>query len=159
VNRIVTIGFLGSQTCYLNVSREEALRRYLEENNFYSREEAQCMLREFQFEDSFEVYDVFPKDSKDWTLSQFEPDWASPPGDTIKDLLEEKGMSKEKLSELLGVERVDDLLSGAMRIDWSLAHKLERVFGSTWTFWMNRDEQYQADLARLNAKEDKKNAL
>ncbi len=37
--------------------------------------------------------------------STFEPDWVSPPGDTIADALEELGMSQAELAQRTGFTR------------------------------------------------------
>lgn len=64
MNRIIAIGWLGSMQCYLNVSREEALRRYLVDNPIeveYTKTQKD-FIREFEFEDEFWAYSVGPKD-------------------------------------------------------------------------------------------------
>lgn len=81
----------------------------------------------------------------------FTPDYAEPPGGTIKDILEERGIHRFTFEEQMGMSSADfdRLFVGDMRIDASLARRLERVLGSTAQFWMTRDAQYVADLARL----------
>lgn len=71
-------------------------------------------------------------------------DWASPPGDTILDLLEERDWTQIQLSERLGCtpEYLSELIDGKASINEETAIKLERVLGSTAKFWLNREAQY-----------------
>jgi HTH-type transcriptional regulator/antitoxin HigA len=78
-------------------------------------------------------------------LNEYNPDWVSAPGDTIQDLLDERGMSRIELSELAGIHLtlVDELLSGEAPITPVLAESLERVFGATAQFWLTREKHYR----------------
>lgn len=80
----------------------------------------------------------------------FDPDWISPPGDTIADLLEERDWTQAELANRLGASRkyVNQLISGKVPLSESVAVKLERVLGSTVRFWLNREAGYRAALAR-----------
>lgn len=77
-------------------------------------------------------------------------DWLSPPGDTIEDLLEERGWTKGELAERLGrtPKHVSELVSGVAPISAETAAKLSRVLGSTPEFWLEREGQYRAALER-----------
>ncbi|EPD6093075.1 DNA-binding protein, partial [Escherichia coli] len=59
----------------------------------------------------------------------FQPDWVSPPGDTIIDLMDEHGLSGEELSKRIGLSliRGQQLLEGKIRLNESLACKLEEL--------------------------------
>ena len=58
-NKLIALGFLGVGTCYLNVSMEEAQRRYKEE---HPEEEGDAdVLAIFEFDDEFHCYDVWEK--------------------------------------------------------------------------------------------------
>lgn len=83
---------------------------------------------------------------------RFIPDWVSPPGDTISDLLEERDWTQAQLAERLGytTKHVSHLINGKAPISEETALKLERVLGSTATFWLSREAQYRAHLARLD---------
>jgi HTH-type transcriptional regulator/antitoxin HigA len=85
------------------------------------------------------------------TPRPFNPDWASPPGGTIEDVLEERNWSKEYLAKQLGlsVEDFDKLIEGEIEIDQDLAFKLEKYLGSTAKFWLKREEHYREKLAEL----------
>jgi Zn-dependent peptidase ImmA (M78 family)/plasmid maintenance system antidote protein VapI len=87
--------------------------------------------------------------------STFEPNWASPPGDTIRIILHTKGLSFESFGQELGLKRpdVDKLIAGVIPIDRSLASGLVKSIGSTARFWLERQKQYQKALEHLAAAE------
>lgn len=80
------------------------------------------------------------------------PDWASPPGDTIVDLMEERGWTRVELATRLGFSAgyLNRLLKGNISITQDCALRLERVLGSTANFWLNREANYRERLARLD---------
>jgi HTH-type transcriptional regulator / antitoxin HigA len=84
-------------------------------------------------------------------LPTFTPDWVSPPGDTILDLLEERDWTQVQLAERLGhtPKHVSLLIRGKVSITEKVALRLERVLGSSVGFWLNREAQYRAQLARI----------
>lgn len=83
----------------------------------------------------------------------FCPDWASPPGDTIVDVLQERGVSIAEFADQIGQPRrnVGDLLDGRTAITISLARQLHQVLGASVEFWMARDLQYREDIERRNS--------
>jgi len=83
----------------------------------------------------------------------FSPDWVSPPGDTILDLLEERGWKQNEFAERIGftTKHVSHLISGKSSLTEDAAIRLERVLGSTARFWMSREVQYREALAQENA--------
>ena len=76
--------------------------------------------------------------------------WISPPGETIEDLLEERGWSKAELAERLGYtpKHISQLLAGRAPITPATAAALSRVLGSTTQFWLERESRYRAALDR-----------
>lgn len=80
----------------------------------------------------------------------FAPDWISPPGDTLNDLLVERGWSTAEFAERTGLTpgHIHALVTGRARISADAAERLSRVLGSTSDFWLVRDAQYQAALER-----------
>ena len=78
----------------------------------------------------------------------FNPDWISPPGDTIADILEERQWLSSDLVEFLGIspQQLALLINGEMLIDEAMAIKLAKVMGSTPGFWMRREAQYRLKL-------------
>lgn len=82
---------------------------------------------------------------------EFRPNWASPPGNTICDVLEERGISLERFAAELQLSRdvADDLIGGGQPITQDIAAGLERYLGATATFWLTRDSHYRRQLVRL----------
>lgn len=83
----------------------------------------------------------------------FSPRWASPPSDTIRDILEEQGVSRDQFASIVGLARseADALLVGNQPISIELARRLANSIGSTVEFWVTRDGQYRDDLVRVEA--------
>src|SRR4051812_7079127 len=80
----------------------------------------------------------------------FRPDWVSPPGDTLADLLCERGWSQSSFAERTGYteKHVSLLINGKASITEEAALKFERVLGSTAGFWLSREAHYREALAR-----------
>jgi HTH-type transcriptional regulator/antitoxin HigA len=80
----------------------------------------------------------------------FQPDWVSPPGESIADLLEEKSWSQAEFSQRCGytTKHVSQLINGKAAITEDTAIKLEKVLGSSARFWMTREAQYREAIAR-----------
>jgi HTH-type transcriptional regulator/antitoxin HigA len=85
----------------------------------------------------------------------FKPDWASPPGATIVDILEERNLKPSEFAQRLGYtsESVDALLEGRVEITIKVAQELVKVLGASTAFWMTREAQYRQDLARIRPDE------
>lgn len=79
---------------------------------------------------------------------EFKPTWASPPGDTILDLLSERNLSIANLSDYIGYtsSNTGRLLSGNIEIDHNIAQKLATFFDTSEVFWMNRESQYRQGI-------------
>jgi HTH-type transcriptional regulator/antitoxin HigA len=83
----------------------------------------------------------------------FQPDWMSPPGATITDILEQRGISAGEFAKVTGYsqERVDRLLNGRAAITMDVARLLEKTIGASATFWLSREEKYREGLGRLQS--------
>lgn len=83
-------------------------------------------------------------------IPRYEPLDRTPPGDTLADTLEEKGMSQTELADRLGLSRkhVNEIIQGKAPISADTALKLETVLGTPAAFWLNLDRHYQEFLAR-----------
>src|SRR5574340_1401821 len=83
----------------------------------------------------------------------FRPDWASAPGETISDILAERGLSVGDFAERIGetLERTHDLLEGRATITIRTAQALALVLGGSAEFWVSRDYQYREHTARIHA--------
>ena len=86
----------------------------------------------------------------------FAPDWVSPPGDTILDIIEERGWTQAELAIRLGysAKHVNQLIKGKVPLTDDAAIRLERVLGSPVSFWLNREARYRERLARSEATEE-----
>ena len=82
---------------------------------------------------------------------RFDPDWTSPPGDTIMDILDSKGMSIEDLAELTDStpDAIQTIVQGRVAITIAIARDLERALGSSREFWISRDFQFRQQVAKL----------
>jgi len=85
----------------------------------------------------------------------FRPDWVSPPGETIIDLIEEKDWNQAELAQRLGftTKHLSQLINGKATLTEDAALRLERVLGSTANFWLNREAKYREHLARIEARQ------
>jgi HTH-type transcriptional regulator/antitoxin HigA len=85
------------------------------------------------------------------TVDAFRPDWASPPGETIADLLDQKQLSAFELAKRM--DRSDlfvrDLLHGHTEVTQEVASLLEANLGGSAQFWLSRESQYRQDLSAL----------
>lgn len=90
------------------------------------------------------------------SVVEFKPDWVSPPGDTILDLLEEKGWTQKELAVRLGYtdKHLSQLINGRVSLSIDAAARLERVLGGNVEFWMNREANYQRHKARIEAEQN-----
>jgi HTH-type transcriptional regulator/antitoxin HigA len=84
--------------------------------------------------------------------ADFQPDWVSPPGETVLDILEQRGQRPDDLARDIGesVEELMRLLRGERPITPEIAQKFEVVVGGSAQFWITREAQYRARL-RLNS--------
>lgn len=85
--------------------------------------------------------------------AEFVPRWASPPGDTIRDALQEQNLERRSLAAALDLpdEVLESLLEGAMPLTIDLAERLTSTIGGSVEFWMTRDGQYHSDQVRVAA--------
>jgi plasmid maintenance system antidote protein VapI len=75
----------------------------------------------------------------------WEPDEPVPPGETILEILEERGISKEDFAARLGKSErfVSQLINGNVLLTHETAIELERVLGVPATFWNRAEEMYR----------------
>ncbi|RUU77051.1 ImmA/IrrE family metallo-endopeptidase [Mesorhizobium sp. M7A.F.Ca.CA.001.07.2.1] len=81
-----------------------------------------------------------------------DPNWSSPPGDTIVRLMDTKEIDGAELADALGIstDDFDALIRGHRRLTESDAGVLADNLGSTTRFWLARDKSYVLDMARLD---------
>jgi HTH-type transcriptional regulator/antitoxin HigA len=82
-------------------------------------------------------------------MSDFNPDWASPPGDTIREMLNERRLSTMWLATRIArpFSRMVGLLAGREPLDEELAAALAVAIGGSKEFWMKRELHYRQALA------------
>lgn len=80
--------------------------------------------------------------------SEFKPDWISPPGDTIADILKTRKMTPRELGRSLGIRNIKQLINGKAKIDDRVAKRLAEVLGGTEDFWNKREFNYRKSLSR-----------
>ena len=59
MNTLIVIGWLGARKAYLNLSEEEALKRYCAAEGCTEAEAKEAGFFKFEFEDEFNVYDAY----------------------------------------------------------------------------------------------------
>ncbi|MEA5510638.1 HigA family addiction module antitoxin [Crocosphaera sp. UHCC 0190] len=87
--------------------------------------------------------------------NRYKPDYVSPPGETIEDILEERGMTQSELAERMGRPKktINEIIKGKAAITPETALQLELVLNIPATFWNNREQQYRDYLARKDENE------
>jgi HTH-type transcriptional regulator / antitoxin HigA len=77
------------------------------------------------------------------------------PGETISDLLEERGMTQKELAQRAGVSEafLSDVIHGKKDISGGLARGLEYAFDVPVSFWLNLQADYDAELSALQEEE------
>lgn len=87
--------------------------------------------------------------------SAFRPNWTSPPGDTISDILSERKLPIDLLVKELDQPKIyiESLLQGNESITIDIAKKLEFILGGSSDFWLTREFQYREDLDRAHKAE------
>ena len=81
--------------------------------------------------------------------NQYAPDVVSPPGETLLEILEDRGMSQAELAERTGRPKktINEIIKGKVALTPETAIQLERVLGTPASFWNNRDRK----STRLNS--------
>jgi len=78
------------------------------------------------------------------------PNYVSPPGETLAEVLEDRGMSQAELARRTGLAKktINEIIKGKAPITPGTALKLERVLGVPASFWNAREQRYREFLAR-----------
>src|SRR5207249_26546 len=90
--------------------------------------------------------------------TEYRPSSVSPPGDTLAELLEERGLTQSDLARRLErpVKTINEIVKGKAAITPATALQLERALGAPADFWLARECSYRERLAREKAREDLK---
>ena len=83
-------------------------------------------------------------------VNQYQPNFVSPPGETLLETLEKRAIPVEELAAKLGISEVAiaSLISGTTPITPEIALQLEQILGIPAHFWNNRERHYREYLAR-----------
>lgn len=75
----------------------------------------------------------------------FEPVWASPPGETVRQILSDRQIAFGDLSAQvdLSIDEIDELIEGQRPIDDLLAEHLALALGPSKSFWLKREKAYR----------------
>lgn len=86
------------------------------------------------------------------------PEEVSPPGETLRDLMEERSLSQAELSRRLGrpAQAINEIIAGKKEITEETALELERVLQVPAHFWLAREARYREHLARVRDMERRK---
>ena len=81
----------------------------------------------------------------------FSPDYAIPPGETLKETIEFKGMTQKELSKRTGltVQSINRIYNGDQPINYETANKLDLVTGIPARFWNNLESKYREKLETI----------
>src|SRR5258707_15254225 len=81
-------------------------------------------------------------------------DYGVPPGETLRELLEEKGISQRDLARRadLSPKHVNKLLQGLVPLSADVAKRLERVTGTPDRIWNRLEADYRSALERIRSR-------
>lgn len=81
---------------------------------------------------------------------------ATPPGATIKELIENQNVDIEVFCETLNIsiDEYQALLDGELAIDSSMAESLSKALGPSADFWLLLEEQYRDKLSVINGEDE-----
>ena len=85
----------------------------------------------------------------------FEPDYAVPPGETLKEVMESLDMSQKELAIRTGltVQSLNRIFKGNQPISYETANKLELATNVPARMWNNLEAQYREQLAKIKERE------
>ncbi|MFC4054265.1 HigA family addiction module antitoxin [Actinomadura syzygii] len=85
-----------------------------------------------------------------------EPDYAVPPGETIREFLDDLGMTQRQLATRLALtpKHVNQLVQGLVPLSPEVAARLELVTGMPARMWNRLEADYQTSVRRLHQRDD-----
>jgi len=83
-------------------------------------------------------------------VNEYVPEYVSHPGETLEDVLEEKGMTQAELAKRTGRPKktINEIINGKAAITPETAIQFEKVFDIPSSFWNNRQCIYDAYIAK-----------
>lgn len=82
---------------------------------------------------------------------KFTPDYAVPPGYTVKEVMESLNMTQKELAVRteLTVQTLNRIFNGEQPLSYGTANRLELVTGVPANFWNNLEAQYREQLSKI----------
>jgi HTH-type transcriptional regulator / antitoxin HigA len=89
-------------------------------------------------------------------LPMGDTDYATPPGEILRELLDEQGSTQRDLARRadLSPKHVNQLIHGLVPLTADVAQRLEFVTGVPARMWNRLEADYRSDIERLNAQRD-----
>ncbi len=83
-------------------------------------------------------------------------DYATPPGEILRELLEEQDLTQRDLARRTGLspKHVNRLVQGVVPLSADVAQRLEQVTGTAARLWNTLEANYRSDLERLRRQRD-----
>jgi addiction module HigA family antidote len=80
--------------------------------------------------------------------NKYTPDFVSPPGETLAEILEERNMSQSELAQRMGRPKktINEIIKGKAEITIDTALQIELVLGTPARFWIERERLYRESL-------------
>ena len=83
------------------------------------------------------------------TENRYEPDWVSPPGKTLAEILKERKITRTEFANRIGLSKktVNQIIKGKAEISVRIAYKMElALFIPPACFWIERERLYRESL-------------
>ena len=86
---------------------------------------------------------------------------ATPPGATIKEQLEDRGMTQKEFAVRMDMseKHISKLINGDVQLTTDVALRLESVLGIPAQFWNNLESIYREKIAKIKAENDMENDI
>ena len=86
---------------------------------------------------------------------EYIPAVAIPPGETLAEALEERGMTQAELAKRIGrpIKTINEIIKGKAAITAETALQLEQAFGIPARFWNNLESSFRDIIARIQSDE------
>jgi plasmid maintenance system antidote protein VapI len=80
------------------------------------------------------------------SFDTFKPDWVSPPGETLRQVLSMQNIQQEELIDILGIDPINNFFNGLIPITEEIASSLETLVNVPAKFWIKRESLYRDSL-------------
>jgi addiction module HigA family antidote len=82
------------------------------------------------------------------TENTYTPDFVSPPGETLAEILEERNMSQSELAQRMGRPKktINEIIKGKAKITIDTSLQIQLALGTPASFWIERERLYRESL-------------